>query len=250
MRVRAAATIRTIEGVAVPVLGIASGMLSTILLCGAVFCGAVLCFFGYRLFRFAVVLGGLVLGATLAAHVAWHQTATAETLAMVGTFEDVVVAVLHPWNPDVIVVWAVAGGVAGGVLSLFLQQVAVFALGSLVGGGIVNYTMGASPTNTYWIVLAVVGLISGILALLLRKIVIVVSTAVSGALALVFGLYALIAGYSFEDVLGRLQTSGSGVYVAIGCAIILAAVGGYVQVTTISEIKRKSGAKKGDGDKK
>lgn len=232
------------------VLGIGSGTLSTIILCVAVFCGAALCFFGYRLFRFAVIVAGLVLGAAVGAYIAWHETATAETLDMVITFQDAVVAVTHPWNPAVVVVWAVAGGIAGGILSVFLERVAVFALGSLLGGGIVNHTMGSSSTNAYWIVLGVVGLVSGILALLLRKVVIVVSMAVSGALALVFGLYALIAGHSYEDLFRRLQTPGSSAYVALGCAIILAAVGGYVQFTTMPEAKPKNGAKKDEGGKK
>lgn len=233
-----------IEGLAVPVLGIVSGTLSTIILCVAVFCGAALCFFGHQLFRFAAVLAGLVLGAALAAYVAWHETATPDTLAMVTTFKDVVFAVLHPRNPVVIIVCAVVGGVAAGVLFGFLQPVAVFALGSLLGGGIANYTMAGSPANAYWTVLAVVGLISGILALLFRNVTIVVSTAISGAIALVFGLYALMANHSCEELLEQSRGLGSGAYVALGCAIILAAVGGYVQFTMIPEAKPKSGDKK------
>ncbi len=233
-----------------PVLGIPSETVSTVVLCVAVFCGAVLCFFGYRLFRFAVALAGLALGAAAAAYIVWHQTAASETLAAVVTLHDVIDAVLHPWNPEVILVWAVAGGIAGAVLSAFLQHVGVFALGSLLGGVIVSYAMAGSPTKIYWITLAVVGLVGGVLALLLRKLIIVISTAVNGSLALIFRLFALAGGHSCEEAFERLRVLGGSAYVVFGCTIVLAAVGGYVQFITMPEAKPKDGSKKDAGGKK
>jgi len=226
----------------VPSLAIGMETVSRIVLGAAVFGGALLCFFGHRLLRVALALAGLLCGSAIAAYVAWWKTASAETLQMVKTQFDVLQAMSAPEHPTVVLVWAVVGGIAGAILAVLLQHVGMFAVGALLGWTLVSYTMAGAATTDYWIVLAVLGLIGGTLALLMEKPIIVLSTAVNGAAALMFGIYALIKGYAWDEAFARLRVMGGGTYVVIGFAIILAALGGYVQFATMPKPEKSEDA--------
>ena len=211
------------------VFGVPPEVLSKVLLSAAILGGAVMCFFGCRLFKLALALGGLVGGAALAAYGVWRYTATPEVVAAVNTPPDILEAMIAAPRQTVILVWAASGGVTGAVLSVLMLRVGVFLLGAGLGALLVNTTMDNATVDAYLIVLAILGLIGGVLALMMTSPIVVLSTALNGALALMFGIYALLKEYSPEQAVRELQGFGQDAYVVLGCTAVLAAIGSVLQ---------------------
>jgi len=188
-----------------PTTEVSPDIMAKILLSAAVLGGTALCFFGLRLFKITFALAGLAAGALVGAYFGWTFSASPEAVAAVRTYPDILDAI---WNTDaktVIYVWAAAGGIAGGMLSLFLQQVGVFVLGAWLGGLAASVTMANATTESYWMVMAILGLIGGVLALVLRQLIIVLSTGFNGATALMFGVYSLLKDVTPQQALVELR---------------------------------------------
>lgn len=124
--------------------------------------------YGYRLFRLFVFLGGFVVAAALAA-----------------LFSNGLVPLI--------------AGLVAGVLCLAFMDIGVFLVGALLGG-LVTVTGGVDNQ----IVLIAAGIVGGIVALTLRKIMIVLSTSWSGAYLLV-GVLSGVAGVADLKVLAAIQ---------------------------------------------
>lgn len=124
--------------------------------------------YGYRLFRLFVFLGGFIVAAALA------------TL-----FADGFVPLI--------------AGLVAGVLCLAFMDIGVFLIGALLGG-LVAVTCAIDNQ----IVLMAAGLVGGIVALALRKIMIVLSTSWSGAYLLV-GVMAGVSEIADLKVLAAMQ---------------------------------------------
>ncbi len=206
--------------------------------------GVLMCFFGYRLFKLALVVAGFVLGAVVATYVAWRLTTQPELVQKTLTYPDIISALAQAYNRIVLMVWALAGGIAGAVVSVLMHKVGVFILGVCLGGMLANATMAQAPAETYLIVLAVLGLVGGIVALILRRAVVVLSTALNGAIAIVFGGYALVKNYSPREAIDALRLFNTDLLVLIGCAFVLAIVGGYVQFSSAPRPKEGGAPKK------
>ena len=140
--------------------------------------------YGYRLFRLFVFLGGFIVAAALA------------TL-----FADGFVPLI--------------AGLVAGVLCLAFMDIGVFLIGALLGG-LVAVTCAIDNQ----ILLMAAGLVGGVVALALRKIMIVLSTSWSGAYLLV-GVVAGAAGIVDLKVLAAMQ-------------IVLTAAGVVCQYTVTS----------------
>lgn len=112
--------------------------------------------YGYRLFRLFVFLGGFVVAAAVAA-----------------LFSDGLVPLI--------------AGLVAGVLCLAFMDIGVFLVGALLGG-LVAVACGVDNQ----VVMIGAGIVGGIVALALRKIMIVLSTSWSGAYLLV----GVMAGFS------------------------------------------------------
>lgn len=151
---------------------------------GCVVVGLLSLLYGYRLFRLFVFLGGFVVAAALAA-----------------LFSDGLVPLI--------------AGLVAGVLCLAFMDIGVFLVGALLGG-LVAVTCGIDNQ----IVLIAAGIVGGIGALVLRKVIIVLSTSWSGAYLLI-GVTAGAAGIVDLKVLAAMQ-------------IVLTAVGVVCQYTVTS----------------
>jgi len=211
---------------------ISPDVVSKTILSAAILGGAALCFFGCRLFKLALGVAGFACGAAVAACVALALSAPDKVQAA-QSYPDIIRALVTAPNQTVLMVWAGAGGIAGAILSVLMHQVGVFVLGAWLGTMLANMTMVRATTDSYLIVVAILSLMGGVLALILRKTIIVLSTALNGAMALMFGMYALLKSYRPSEALTELQKFGNDAYVILGCTIILGAIGGFVQFITM-----------------
>jgi len=223
----------------VAILGMPPGMVSKIILSSAILGGAVMCFFGIRLFRVVLCMAGLVLGAAVAAYFAVYYTVPADQVPP-PTYAGLMLAIELAPNQTVLLVWTVAGGLAGALLSIFLHHAGVFVLGAWLGKMLAEVTTAGTSRASHLMVLAILVLIGGVLALVMRKTIIIVSTALNGACALMFGIYALLQkSPSPQQAVNALRQPGNDRYVLLGCAVILAVIGTYVQFATAPDEKKK-----------
>ena len=176
---------------------------SLITLFGIIF-GAVQCYFGYHLFKITLGITGFIVGGGLA--VALSSS-------------------IYP-NESIPLIAGLVGGVIGATLSITLYYVGIFFIGALFGG-IIGSTclsaMGHDP-NTAVIVIAVT--ITGILALIIQKYMIIISTSFAGAWLIVAGIaYFATGAVSPTDIEYILHSSGVLYFVVMFCWIILGITG-------------------------
>jgi len=127
--------------------------------------GILSCFFGYRLFKLIIGIVGFILAAGLAASLCW-------------TFLT--------QNQLVVLATGLVGGIVGALSLVFLYYLGIFVAGAILGGLIASVLSGSTTIDpaVFSILLAITG---GVLAVILQKVVIILSTAVSGAWAVVCG---------------------------------------------------------------
>lgn len=143
--------------------------------------GLISCFAGYRLFRVVLAIAGFFIGAAVAGGLFW-------------TF--------LPQQPEFLaVIVGLVGGIIGAVFLGFFYFAGVFVAGVALGvllGSII-------PVNMGWqrvLVSIILGLLCGVLALALQKLLIVVATAFIGSWAVLGGL-ALLLGWAVPVELVR-----------------------------------------------
>lgn len=221
------------------ILGMPPGSVSKIILGLAILGGAVMCFFGIRLFRVVLCVAGLVLGAAVAAYLAVYYTVPADQVPP-PTYAGLMTAIELAPSQTVLLVWTVAGGVAGALLLVFLHHAGVFVLGAWLGKMLAELTTAGTSRASHLMVLAILVLIGGVLALVMRKTIIIVSTALNGACALMFGIYGLLQkSPSPQQAVNALRQPGNDRYVLLSCAVILAVIGTYVQFATAPKDKKE-----------
>ena len=128
-----------------------------------VFSGLLTCFAGYRVFRVVLGIYGFILGALIAS----SFMGTDQTLWMI--------------------VAAVIGGLVGAAILILAYFVGVALIGAGVGALVANLvwaSLGREPGALVVIILAMAGALG---ALVLQRYVIIMSTAVGGALAAIVG---------------------------------------------------------------
>jgi Domain of unknown function (DUF4203) len=158
---------------------------------GAIGLGLVQCFFGHRIFRVILGLTGFFLGGLLGGYVTQSLTQS-QLLAIVG---------------------ALTGGLIGAGLMAGLYVVGVFLIGALFGAMVALALFsvgGSSPPG--WIVF-ILALVAGVLAAVLQKPMIVISTSFGGAWWAVSGLAAItgsIAAENLREMLGGLAGMSAG----------------------------------------
>ena len=134
---------------------------------GTLITGFLYCFFGYRLFKLFVFLFGMACGVT------------------------VLTLLTQMWNLSLALnlIIIVGGGILIGVILLLLRHVGVFALGLAVGGIL------ASLVFDNRVVIIVIGVITGVLAVWIKRPVIILLTAFSGAIGIVYSSLLLISRF-------------------------------------------------------
>jgi hypothetical protein len=130
--------------------------------------GAVACFAGYRLFRLVLAIYGFVLGAMLAS------------------------SVMGITNTTGMIVAGFVGGLVGALLFTFAYYVGIGILGASMAVFFVHvffeYSKHADPSTVAVIVASIVG---AIVAMVLQRYVIILSTAFSGAWTMILGALAM-----------------------------------------------------------
>ncbi len=143
--------------------------------------GLMSCFAGYRLFRVVLAVAGFFAGAALAGGLFW-------------TF--------FPQQPQfVAVIVGLVGGIIGAVLLGFFYFAGVFVAGVALGvllGSIISVNLGWQRV----LASIILGLLCGILALAMQKLLIVIATAFIGAWSVLGGV-ALLMGWALPMELVR-----------------------------------------------
>ena len=219
-------------------LGMPPDVVSKIFLSTAILGGAVMCFFGLRLFKAVLCLAGLVIGATVAAYIGMRYALPAEQVPPF-TYAGLITVMRAVPEQTVVLVCAVVGGIGGALLAGLVHHAGVFLLGAWLGQIVAEFTMAGSSDRSRIMVLAILALIGGVLAMIMRKTITIISTAVIGSCGLMFGMYALLKRFPAEEAVKGLQRGGNDLYVMLGCAGVLAAIGVYVQFTMAPEEKKE-----------
>jgi hypothetical protein len=205
-----------VEGLDLPELSTSVNLVVAIV---TVAVGLLNCFFGYRIFKFMVGLFGFALGALAGALIAGAVTD--------GQLLWVALAML-------------IGGMVGAGLMLLLYFVGVFAAGAAVGAVLVTAIGAGLDVTMPPVVVIVVAIVVGIIALILQRVVIILSTAFSGAWAAVMGGAWLAVGrdLSLVDLVGQpnaWQRADVPVPVVLVVWAVLGIIGTVVQFRTTED---------------
>jgi hypothetical protein len=135
---------------------------------GLVIGGAIACFAGYRLFRIVLAIYGFIIGAMLASSAMASSNALGMALA------------------------ALVGGLVGSIVLFFAYFVGIALVGAGLGALVAHFGWAqVSPTDPPLAVMLISVAIGTVIALVLQRYVIIVSTAFSGAWTVVVGALAL-----------------------------------------------------------
>jgi Domain of unknown function (DUF4203) len=131
--------------------------------------GAVACFAGYRLFRVVIAIYGFIAG------------------AMIGS------STMGSSNSAGMLVAALFGGLMGAVLLFFAYFVGIALIGAGLGVVIANAAWVRLATgDPPWLVVLIAAAIGTVVALVLQRYVIVLTTAFSGAWTVIIGVLAMM----------------------------------------------------------
>jgi len=172
--------------------------------------GVMNCFFGYKIFRIVLGIWGFLGGALLVGGLA-HRLFQNEVAAIAGGF---------------------LGGLVGATACVLLFHVGVFVLGGALGavvGIMLSAMAGAEP---HLGLLLLLGLVGGVAALLLRRPVIILSTAFAGSFTIVIGSIYFLGGYAPKELLQDPQVVGRLANAAFFGWLVLGAVGTVLQLVT------------------
>lgn len=165
------------------------------------------CFMGYVLFRIALAIDAAIAGWLLGGQLA---------------------ALIRPPSELDLLVAGVVGAVLLGLAAWYVFR-GLFALGAgALAAFFIATAFGEAPGAGAWVFGGLVGLVVALFCYIQMRRVVVVLTAVSGAIITVAALGAMLADLSWHPV--RWLTSGEvGGYVALGATVGLAIAGVWVQ---------------------
>ncbi|MCB9453453.1 MAG: DUF4203 domain-containing protein [Anaerolineaceae bacterium] len=147
-----------------------TGTLSALL---ALIIGLVSCFFGFRLFRVILVLAGFLGGFWLG-------------VALIGNGQQTVAIIV-----------GLVGGIIGAIIFYFLYFIGIALSGAVLGAFVVASVLSALniSVNGLGIIVIIVGAVLGaIVALAINKLMIIISTALSGAGGVIYGIGYFVPG--------------------------------------------------------
>jgi hypothetical protein len=132
----------------------------------AVAAGLVECFFGYRIFRFILGVAGFVAAAVFFGSLGYELSGGSEPVSIIA---------------------GLAGGVLGACLFYYLYIIGVFFLGAILGFTIAMYVFSLMSMDVIPAVLYGAAIISGALAAVFQKPMLIIATAFGGSFAAVTG---------------------------------------------------------------
>lgn len=142
--------------------------------------GLLECFYGYRIFESVIILIGFIGGAV----------ATVAFLGLVGLMSGG----SGGGGADgiIILIFGFFGGALGGTLALYFYKAGVFMSGFILSAGLAIMGFLAAQMAPQEIVVLIAGIIGGIIALKLEKLIIIISTSFLGGLIIVLGVACFI----------------------------------------------------------
>ena len=180
--------------------------------------GLLACFFGYRLFKVVLGVTGFIAGGALV----W-------TLLMSAGYQQAI---------------AIAGAALGALLGAFalfaLFAAGVFLFGSALGLLIAVGVHAAIGSELNVIVAAIAAVVSGLVTLIFRKILIVVSTAMTGSWAVVSGVAYFVEDVNLRKMLAEpdlLRSEGGWYFVIVGIWFVVGIGGLGVQLRRLRRPK-------------
>ncbi len=132
----------------------------------AVAAGLVECFFGYRIFRFILGVAGFVAAAVFFGSLGYELSGGSEPVSIIA---------------------GLAGGVLGACLFYYLYIIGVFFLGAILGFTIAMYVFSLMNMDVIPAVLYGAAIISGALAAVFQKPMLIIAPAFGGSFAAVTG---------------------------------------------------------------
>ena len=178
----------------------------------AVAVGLLICFLGYRLRKLTLGVMGFIIGATGG----WAAGLSLGTS-----------------NNGIALICAIIGGVIGAVLCIWLFFLGIFLLGASAGTIVATALFHAAGNQPQPLLVLVLAVVFGVIALVLQKLMIIVSTAFSGSYVVTAGLLHLwVGGQNVSPPwFDQLQHGPAGIlgYVALVFWLLLALAGGSFQ---------------------
>ena len=178
----------------------------------AVAVGILICFLGYRLLKFTLAVVGLIAGAA-------GGWAVGLSLA--------------PGNNGIALVCAIIGGVICAVLCIWLFFLGIFLLGASAGAIVATTLFHAAGNQPQPILVLLLAIVFGVIALVMQKFMIIVSTAFIESYLVTAGVLHLLAGGQNVSPLwfDHLQQGSAGIlgYAALVVWLILGLGGASFQ---------------------
>ena len=178
----------------------------------AVAVGILICFWGYRLLKVTFGAMGFIVGAT-------GGWAVGLSLA--------------PGNNGIALACAAIGGVIGAGLCIWLFFLGIFLLGASAGAIVATVLFSAAGNQPQQILVLVFAIVFGVIALVMQKLMIIVSTAFSGSYLVTAGLFHFLTGAQDSSApwFDHLQPGSTGIlgYVALVFWLVLGLAGGSCQ---------------------
>jgi len=155
---------------------------------GAIVLGLLFCFLGYRIFRIMLSAAGGIGGGGAAVAVTLNY---------------------WQWNEMwwAVVLIGLAAAAAGAVLLIIAYYVGVFVVGAAFAGTIAALLCGANAENLYLEALIPAAVVGGVLALIIQKFLIIMTTSFTGAAAVTAGAYYFIWGAAEFESLAHAEAS-------------------------------------------
>ena len=170
--------------------------------------GAVQCFFGYRIFKIILGLMGFLIGGVLAAAMGFAVS------------EQAIIALVS----------GLVGGIIGAALMVVLYFVGIFLIGAFLGGVLGTVLFAVAETYPEPVVLLILAVITGVIALIFQKFMIIVATGFGGAWSVVTGIaYFTTGAIDPTNLESMFRADGSQLYIIVLCWIALGTVGVVVQ---------------------
>jgi hypothetical protein len=174
--------------------------------------GILNCFWGYRILKTILGIGGFCAGAAAGwtAAAGWGQ-----------------------FTVGIALLCALAGGLIGALLCIWLYFVGIFLLGAGFGAALATVVLNAAGSQPQLVIVIIAAVVLGFVAVAVQKFMIILSTAFGGAYLLVAGiLHFVVGGPNAMPVLFERFQMGSGgalSYLPLACWLVLGVVGVAVQ---------------------
>jgi len=185
--------------------------------------GALYCFFGYRIFKILLGILGFISGASLAAWIAFD---------------------IFGREQAVLIVAGLVGGIIGAVLMVVLYFVGIFLLGAWLGSLLGVLLTGGGESLVETVIILTLAVMGGIVAVFFQKLMVIISTSLSGSWIIVSGVFHFVEGdfgpiRSFQyhpspRVLRPMDMRG---YIMLLCWVLLGIAGMVVQYKITRERK-------------